>query len=61
MPLDSSPNAEPLDAQGEEKSPYLGSRGGRCAYDMKTGEFSILADLADHNAKTVKLPDRRTQ
>ena len=61
MPLDSSPSAEPLDAQGEEKSPYPESRGWRCAYDMKAGEFSIPADLADHNIKTVKLPDRRTQ
>jgi hypothetical protein len=58
MPLDGSPNAEPFDAQGEEA---LGPRGWRCAYHMKTGQFSIPADLADHNAKTVKLPDRRTQ
>jgi hypothetical protein len=50
MPLDSSPRAEAFDAQGEEKSP-----------DMKTGQFSIPADLADHNATTVELPDRRTR
>jgi hypothetical protein len=59
MPLD-SPSAEPFDAQGEEK-PLPWVEGWRCAYDMKTGQFSIPADLADHNAKTVKLPDRRTQ
>ena len=60
MPLDSSPSAEPFDAQGEEK-PLPWVEGLSCAYDMKTGQFSIPADLADHNAKTVKLPDRRTQ
>jgi hypothetical protein len=43
------------------KKPLPWVEGWRCAYDMKTGQFSIPADLADHNAKTVKLPDRRTQ
>jgi hypothetical protein len=44
-----------------KKSPYPGVEGWRCAYDMKTGQFSIPANLADHNAKTVKVPDRRSQ
>ena len=40
------PSAEPFDAQGEEK-PLPWVEGWRCAYDMKTGQFSIPADLAD--------------
>lgn len=49
-----------FDAQGEEK-PLPWVDGWRCAYDMKTGQFSIPPDFADHNAKAIKLPDRRTQ
>jgi hypothetical protein len=45
-----------FDAQGEEK-PLPWVEGWRCAYDMKTGQFSIPPDFADHNAKAVKLPD----
>jgi hypothetical protein len=49
-----------FDAQGEEK-PLPWVEGWRCAYDMKTGQFSIPPDFADHNAKTVKLSDQRAQ
>jgi hypothetical protein len=28
----------------------------RCAYELKTGEFSVLPDFADYDAKAVKTP-----
>ena len=44
-----------FDSQGEDRpGPWI--EGWRCVYDLKTGTFSIPADFAENNAKTVKLP-----
>jgi hypothetical protein len=44
-----------FDAQGEEhKLPYI--EDWWCAYDLKTGTFSVPAAFATHNAKTVTTP-----
>ena len=47
-----------FDSQGEDK-PLPWIDGWRCVFDTKTGQFSIPADFADHNAKAVEFPDRR--
>jgi len=46
-----------FDSQGEDK-PLPWISGWRCVFDTKTGQFSIPADFASHNAKAVKFPDR---
>jgi hypothetical protein len=49
-----------FDIQGEEKpSPWI--EGWRCVYDVKTGNFSIPSDFADHNARALKLPGQSRQ
>lgn len=46
-----------FDSQGEDK-PLPWIEDWRCVFDTKTGQFSIPADFADHNGKTVKFPSR---
>lgn len=44
-----------FDAQGEDKPlPYI--EDWWCAYDLKTGKFSVPASFAEHNAKTITVP-----
>jgi len=44
-----------FDAQGEDKPlPYI--EDWWCAYDLKTGKFTVPAAFAEHNAKTVTTP-----
>ena len=46
-----------FDIQGQDKpSPWI--EGWRCVYDMKTGNFSIPPDFAEHNAQALKQPDQ---
>jgi hypothetical protein len=45
-----------FDIQGQDKpTPWV--EGWRCVYDMKTGEFTVPPDFADHNAKALKRRD----
>jgi hypothetical protein len=45
-----------FDMQGEDvKAPWI--EDWYCAYDMKTGEFSVPPDFAKRNEKAVKYPD----
>lgn len=45
-----------FDMQGEEvKTPWI--EDWHCAYDMKTGTFSVPAEFAEHNAKAVTYPE----
>jgi hypothetical protein len=47
-----------FDAQGEDKPlPYI--EDWWCAYDLKTGAFSVPAAFAEHNAKAVTTPRPR--
>ncbi len=46
-----------FDSQGEDRPrPWI--TGWRCAFDTKTGQFSIPVDFARHNAKALEFPDR---
>ena len=47
-----------FDSQGEER-PLPWITGWRCVFDTRTGQFSIPADFARHNAKAVEFPDRK--
>ena len=42
-------------------NPFVNGAGHGGAYDMKTGQFSIPSDFADHNAKAVEFPNRSRQ
>jgi hypothetical protein len=47
-----------FDAQGEDKpKPYM--RDWWCAYDLKTGTFTVPASFAEHNAKAYTTPRPR--
>jgi hypothetical protein len=47
-----------FDAQGEDKKlPWV--EDWRVVFDTKTDKFSIPADFVEHNARTVKFPDRK--
>ena len=45
-----------FDIQGED-TPFPWIEGWRCVYDLKTGQFSVPADFAEHNAEVLKTPD----
>lgn len=49
-----------FDVQGQE-TPSAWVEGWRCAYDLKTGKFSVPPDFAGHNAAAVKLPGQGRQ
>ena len=49
-----------FDIQGQSKAtPWV--EGWRCVYDMKTGNFEVPLDFADHNAKALKRRDQASR
>ena len=45
-----------FDMQGEDDKTAPWIEDWHCVYDLKTGEFSVPADFADHNAKSITYP-----